>query len=73
MNDIVHLIEYASQPDIQFVCDKEWSTPSWPSDAWRKGIVLPEGIYLADNKRRYTFEKSKTTCECCLKLATKSL
>lgn len=55
------LVNYASQPDIQFFCDDSWSIPAWnqPKD-------LPQDIYLADNKSYYTFEFKHVTCTKCL-------
>src|SRR5262245_23637060 len=53
----VHLVKYASQPDLQFACDGTWDTPSWK--AFRQGYVSPHppGVYEADGGRLYTFDE----------------
>lgn len=57
----VCMIVWSSQPDIQFLCDGAWSTPSWEEDD-----SLPPGIHLADDDDRlYTFESKKVNCRAC--------
>lgn len=60
MTGVVHLIAYASQPDIQFRCDGSWSTPRW-GDA----STETEGVYLDDDGRLYTFDEALVTCPQC--------
>lgn len=57
-------ISWAGQPDLQFLCDNSWSTPCWGGKAHRSGKDGKE-VYLADNKRYYTFDKETTTCPKC--------
>ena len=58
------LIGWASQPDIQFVCDDAWSTPKWGKP--EEQTVAP-GVHVADDgDRLYTFDHAKVTCELCL-------
>lgn len=59
----IHLVEYASQPDIQYKCDGVWDTPKWNSPT-----VMPnDGVFIGEMLRYYTFDKDKVTCEECLK------
>ena len=64
MNDEVHLVMWASQPDIQKACDDSFSTPEWnqPKD-------LPEGVHLASAGWKYTFDLGRTTCPACIQKA----
>ena len=56
----VHMVDYASQPDLKFRCDGSWSTPDL------KSMVLPPGIYKAIDGRLYTFDEAKISCGVCL-------
>lgn len=66
---VVHMVDYASQPDLQIRCDQSWTTPAW--DGFKPGGVkkwgLPEGVYKTDDGRNYTFEEDKITCPKCKK------
>ena len=59
---IIHLVDFATQPDIRFACDRTWSEPSWDTKKQRE---LPSGIYLAENGRTYAFDAEKVTCKWC--------
>jgi hypothetical protein len=59
----VCLIGWASQPNIQFVCDGAWSDPKWGTDDERS--TDDEAVHVADNDRLYTFERDKVTCPAC--------
>lgn len=61
----IHLVLYASQPDIQRACDSQWSTPAWKTEG---KPPLPAQCYWSDDDWAYTFEKSLTTCPECLKV-----
>jgi hypothetical protein len=61
MSEAIHMVDYASQPDIQFRCDESWSTPKWGHPP-----PISEGVYLADNDRVYTFEDARCTCQACI-------
>jgi hypothetical protein len=63
----IHLVLFASQPDIQFACDSSWSVPAWNK---KEKPTLPNGCYWADDGRAYTFEKESTTCAECLRTAS---
>ena len=58
----IHMVDYASQPDIRFRCDKTWDTPSWDQLGKESGEV-----FQAKGGRFYTFTESKITCEKCRK------
>lgn len=60
---IVHLCLWSSQPDLYIACDLSWTTPAW------KQPELPEGVHLANDRRLYTFEEEKTTCQACRETA----
>jgi hypothetical protein len=59
----VHRIGWASQPDLQFICDESWSTPKWGSPDEQKTDV--PGVHVADDDRLYTFDPKKVTCPLC--------
>lgn len=61
----IHIIGYASQPDIQFICDEAWDTPKWGSDD--DVYTDTSGVYVSDTDRLYTFDRTKVTCPACLK------
>lgn len=63
---VVHMVDYASQPDIQFRCDETWDTPCWKQLGERDTAKL-NGVYKADGGRYYTFEEDKITCPKCRK------
>lgn len=56
----IHYCSYASQPDIQIHCTKDWTTP-----AWNKQIEIKD-IYLADSGVLYTFQEHEVTCQKCI-------
>jgi hypothetical protein len=63
----VHLVGYASQPDIQYVCDETWDQPAWTSpenEALIEELVGTE-VHVGDKGRLYTFDKHLVTCEAC--------
>lgn len=62
---IVHMVDYASQPNIQFRCDETWDTPSW--DEFNRDPKEFVGVYKAHGGRFYTFEEDKITCPVCKK------
>ena len=65
----VHVVDYASQPDIQFRCDGQWSRPH--PDNFRTDAVKKErepGVYEASNGYLYTFDEEKATCKVCEEL-----
>lgn len=57
----VHAISWSGQPDLQFLCTKDWSTPAWESSK----EVLPRNVYQSDDGRLYTFEPALVTCKAC--------
>jgi hypothetical protein len=65
----VHLVGYASQPSLQYVCDESWDEPAWQSDDTQTMLDMLEtehdGIYLGDTGRLYTFDLTKATCGSC--------
>lgn len=65
----VHLVGYASQPSLQYVCDESWDEPAWRSDDTATLLDWLEtehdGIFLGDTGRYYTFDLPKATCEAC--------
>lgn len=68
MTPPVHLVKYASQPDLQFACDGTWDTPAYK--AFAKGYVSPHpaGVYEAAGGRLYTFDEKLATCPDCVAL-----
>lgn len=56
----IHLVEYASQPDIQIKCTGDWDTPKWGTM-----MKLPDGVHLSEKLEFYTFDKSNVTCDKC--------
>jgi hypothetical protein len=69
----IHMVDWSSQPDLLFRCDGAWSTPDWKqSGEDPTKLQYLGGIYLADNGRRYTFDKDKITCPVCLRTAPRS-
>lgn len=58
----VHMVDYASQPNIQYRCDSTWSTPDWVQGE------QPPGVFLADDGRLYTFTEEKITCGTCIEM-----
>lgn len=57
---VVHMVDYASQPDLLIRCDRSWTTPDL------KGPALPRYVYKAMNGRYYTFDDKYVTCKLCL-------
>jgi hypothetical protein len=57
---VIHCIKFASQPDLQILCDESWTTP-----AWSKPESTIEGTYLADSGKLYTFRDGLVTCPDC--------
>lgn len=57
--ELVHKVDWASQPDLLFRCDGTWETPSWTQPQ------LPPGVHLADDGRFYTFDEGSITCPAC--------
>lgn len=64
-NGVIHLVSYASQPDLQIDCDQSWTTPAGSEFAKTDEERKP-GIFLTSDGRRYTFNETKVTCEACL-------
>lgn len=62
-DDVVHQISWASQPDLQFWCDSEWSTPKWGTTDDQYTEIRE--VYVADDDRLYTFNSEKVTCPAC--------
>ena len=62
MEEKVHAVKYASQPDIQILCDDSWSTPGWGT----LDTGAETKIYKLDDGRHYTFDEQKVTCKACL-------
>jgi hypothetical protein len=60
LTPLVHLVNWASQPDLQLWCSGEMTTPKWGKKA--EG----SGVFLAQNDQIYTFDKRKVTCRACL-------
>lgn len=61
MEQLVHAVSYASQPDIQIRCTKVATTPKWGGAKTEQSSV-----YLAENGDRYTFDEDLVTCLQCL-------
>jgi hypothetical protein len=62
----VHLIAYASRPDIQYACDEKWDEPAWRNAHNAAALdALGENIFLGDMGRLYTFEPALVTCPAC--------
>lgn len=59
-NKPVHMVDYASQPNLRIRCDLSWTTPDLKSPSY------PDGIYQAADGRLYTFDESKISCGLCL-------
>lgn len=59
MTPLIHLVDWASQPDIRIKCSQAMTTP-----AWTNTLVEPD-VYRADNGDVYTFTPSKVTCPAC--------
>lgn len=57
----IHLVTYASQPDVQIVCTQVWTQPAW------KDTTVSPGVFRADNGAVYTFTRSLATCPECLR------
>lgn len=57
---VVHLVNYASQPDLQIWCDSSWTTPAYGKRH------SAHGPYEAHDGRWYAFEWLKVTCPACL-------
>jgi hypothetical protein len=55
----VHMVDYASQPNLRIRCDQSWTTPDLKSPAY------PSGIYKTMDGRFYTFDDQKITCQLC--------
>lgn len=68
---VVHLCTYSSHNSLQIGCDKSWTTPKWGTDAEQRTEI--EGVYVADDDRRYTFTINLVTCPTCLDPAPKPL
>ena len=63
---LIHICDYASQPDIRIFCTQTWTTPKWPiGDA---ETAVP-GLYLADNGMYYSFDLQLANCKDCLNKA----
>lgn len=60
-DDIVHLCDWASQPDIRIKCTGAMTTPAWVD------TKVSQDVYRADNGDIYTFDRPKVTCPECLK------
>lgn len=56
----VHLVEYASQPDLLILCDQTWTTP-----AWGDPMTSAPSVYRADDGRLYAFDRALVTCDRC--------
>lgn len=64
---LVHLSDYASQPDIRIFCSQRWTTPAWrTAENEAEKDALPPEVYLEGGKELYTFNKEKVTCPSCL-------
>jgi hypothetical protein len=56
---VVHLSDWAEQPDIRIACDQSYTQPAWKTPQNIERIRnLPHGVYLADDDRLYTFGHS---------------
>lgn len=66
---IIHLVQFASQPDIRRSCDGKWDTVAWSTVG---KPPLPGECYWADDGWAYTFEKSLATCKMCIATANES-
>jgi hypothetical protein len=65
----VHLCTYASQPDIQIVCDLSLTTPASDEEeasADQNSAPIGEAVHRSDDGRFYTFNREKATCLACL-------
>jgi hypothetical protein len=58
-DDLVYYCDWAQQSDIHIVGIglSEWTRPAWAHHQF----TLPDGIYLAENRKCYTFNKDKVT------------
>jgi hypothetical protein len=61
MEMLIHLCDYASQPDIHLVCTNTWTIPKWCPDP----NAPDTGVYESDEGLLYTFEKSLVSCPEC--------
>lgn len=65
MTDIVHLCDFAQQPDIRIACDQSWTTPAIRFQRPEKAATGIKDVHKADDGRLYTFEAAKVTCPKC--------
>jgi hypothetical protein len=61
---VVHLCDWASQPDIRIKCSQTMTTPKWRSSETSAELLSP-GIYKANNGDLYTFDRGLVTCPEC--------
>lgn len=59
IDETVHLVLYASQPNLLIECDESVTSPSWKQE--RK----IESVFTTIEGRYYTFDRDKVTCEKC--------
>jgi hypothetical protein len=59
---IVHLCDWAVQPDIRIACTGVMTTPAWGEHQFAE-----DHVYLADNEDLYTFDERLVTCPNCPK------
>lgn len=57
MSEMIHLVTYASQPDLLIECSQQWTTPVWGRRS--------EGVYEAASGQLYTFDRDRVTCSMC--------
>jgi len=64
---VIHNVSYASQPDLLIDCDQTWTTPAWGACDWSEpNVTVPNGVFKTLDKRYYTFDDHKVTCEACI-------
>lgn len=60
MTEVIHQVNYASQPYVEFLCTGEHHYVNVKPEG------LPEGVYRSDGGL-YTFDSAKASCEECRK------
>jgi len=63
---VIHLVLFASQPDIQRACDNHWD---YPALYLNDGLPLPDDCFWASDWWAYTFDETLTNCPVCQAVA----